>query len=230
MPLDINLPLETRSLSRRAYELLKEQVIRGNLAPGERLDIHVLAQKLKISRTPIKEAINRLAQEGLVQIHSRRATFVSTLEPKSIQELFDIRLMIELWTAEQALRHPGSLNMKTIKELMGEAGSLFHPDGNFDYAVFTHCDSEFHLAIVDAAQNSRLSELYRSLHPHIQIMRIHWGRARERAFKSHEEHRGILEALQQGNLRQTVDALTTHILNTRDYTLNLLPSILGSPE
>jgi DNA-binding GntR family transcriptional regulator len=229
MPLDVDVPLETSSLSRRAYEILKEQIVRGNLAPGERLDIHALAQKLKISRTPIKEAINYLAQQGLVKIHSRRGTFFSTLEPKNIQELFDIRLMIELWSAEQALRHPGSLNMKTIEELMDEACSLFRPDANFDYTIFTHCDAEFHLAIVDAAQNSRLSELYRSLHPHIEIMRVHWGRARDRAFKSHEEHLRILEALQQANVRQAVDALTTHILNTRDHTLNLLPSLLGSP-
>jgi DNA-binding GntR family transcriptional regulator len=228
MPLDIDVPLETSSLSRRAYHVLQEQIIKGNFAPGERLDIHVLTQKLKISRTPIKEAINHLAEQGLVKIRSRKGTFVSTPEPNNIRELYDVRLMIELWSVEQALCHPGSLKMKTIEKLMDEAGSLFGPDGNFDYTIFNHCDSEFHMAIVDAAQNSRLTEMYRSLHLHIQIMRVYWGRARHHAFKSHEQHLRILEALQQANLRAAKDALAAHILRGRDHTLKLLPSFLGS--
>lgn len=228
MPLDFNAALEISSLSQKTYRLLYEQIIRGSLAPGEKLDIVSLASQLGISRTPVKEAINRLAQDGLVKIRSRSGTYVSTLEPEMIRELFEVRLMIELWAAEWAVRNPNSFDMRRVTEIMQEAGSLFQADKEFDYTTFCRYDSEFHSLIVDSAKNSRMSDVYQSLHPHIQIMRVHWGKARDRAFISHEEHLKIVDSLGRANYQLARDALKKHILNTCEYTLRLLPEFLSA--
>jgi DNA-binding GntR family transcriptional regulator len=228
MPLSIEKPVESLSLSEKAYDILKEQIVQGNLKPGERLDVYELAKKLQISRTPIKEAIDRLSQQGLVTIRSRKSTFVSTLEPRKVKELFDVRLMMELWAAEHAMQHGSSPDLKTMAYLLKQGGLVFSSGEEFDYATFTSFDQQFHLLIVDGAQNLQLRRIYDSLNAHIQIMRVYWGRARDRAFKSHKEHLKVFEAFQQKSLPQVRSALTAHIIQTREDMLRLLPSLIRS--
>ena len=230
MPLAIETPVESRSLSERAYEILKDQIIHGHLAPGEKLDIHELAKELRISRTPIKEAINRLTLQGLVTIQSRKTTFVSIWEANKVHELFDLRLMMELWAAERALKLPVVLDLRTMAELLKQAGSLFSKSQEFDYTTFTRFDQQFHLLILDGAKNSQLRHAYDSLNAHIQIMRVYWGRAREHAFRSHKEHLKVFEAFKQKSPAQVRSTLSANIINTRDDILKMLPSLFTGGE
>jgi DNA-binding GntR family transcriptional regulator len=226
MPLSIEKPVESLSLSEKAYDILKEQIVQGNLKPGERLSVYELAKRLQISRTPIKEAIHRLSLQGLITIQSRKSTFVSTLEPRKVEELFDVRLMMELWAAEHAIQQGSSLDLKRMAYLLKQGGSVFSSGEEFDYATFTSFDQQFHLLIVDGAQNLQLRMAYDSLNAHFQIMRVYWGRARDRAFKSHKEHLKVFEAFQQKSLPRIRSALTAHITQTRDDILRRLPSLI----
>jgi DNA-binding GntR family transcriptional regulator len=228
MPIAIEMPMESLSLSERAYDILKEQIIQGNLAPGEKLDIHKLAKEFRISRTPVKEAINRLTLQGLVTIQSRKSTFVSIWEPKKVQELFDLRLMMELGAAERAIQHPASLDFEKMAQVLRAAGVLFSSGNGFDYETFIRFDLQFHLLIVDGAKNSYLRQTYDSLNAHIQVMRVYWGRAREHALRSHKEHVKILQALKKKSFPPVRKAISAHILNTRDDILKILPALLGS--
>src|ERR1017187_8004501 len=114
MPFQLRQAFPTPSLSDRAYDILRKEIISGNLAPGEKLNVHDLAAAMQISRTPIKEAINRLAEDGLVTIRSRKSTFVSLIEPEKLREIFDIRLKIELWGAERACCQAGVIGLYSI--------------------------------------------------------------------------------------------------------------------
>ncbi|MGH9159889.1 MAG: GntR family transcriptional regulator, partial [Vicinamibacteraceae bacterium] len=96
MPVGIVKPLENVSLGEQAYQLIKRQIVEGRLAPGEKLDILELSKALGVSRSPIKDALNRLALEGMLTVHPQRGTFVSTIAADDIEQLFDARLMIEL--------------------------------------------------------------------------------------------------------------------------------------
>lgn len=222
VPLLLNQSLPAASLSERAYERLKEEIIRGNLAPGEKLDIYDIAEKLQISRTPVKEAINRLAHQGLVTIRSRKATFVSAIEAETIRELFDIRLMIELWGAERAWRRPDSLDLKRLETILTECDSLFVRKKSFDYERFNQADMEFHRRLVQAARNARLLRTYESLHVHISAMRVYWGRARRPGLNSHNEHLAILRAFCEGRWEGIKSSLTTHIISSRDDVIRVL--------
>ena len=223
MPFAINNPIENPSLAEKVYKILKEQIIRGHLAPGEKLNIHKLSKEFRVSRTPVKEAINHLSLQGLITIQSRKCTFVSIWEPKKVQEMFDFRLMLEVDAAESSFQCSDSLNLEAMDEALREAGALFSSNEEFNYGTFTTFDQQFHLLIVDGAQNSYLRQTYDSLNAHIQIMRVYWGRARERALQSHKEHLDVFEAFKQRSLPKVKETLSAHILNTRNNILQILP-------
>src|SRR5262245_52630015 len=150
--------LENISLSEKVFELLKEAIIQGNLGPGEKLDIFELAEKFRISRTPIKDAFNRLNLLGLVTIYPNRGTFVRGLpEPKEVKEFFDARLMFELWGAEGVCGD--SIRIDQMQEGIHQCDRLFQT-GEFDYAEFFRRDTDFHRTIVDGAKNSEVSKMY----------------------------------------------------------------------
>jgi DNA-binding GntR family transcriptional regulator len=81
----------------------------------------------------------------------------------------------------------------------------------FDYKAFTQADTEFHGTIIDAARNPQFSAMYASLHSHIEIMRVYWGRVYERAVQTHQEHIRICEALRQADHDAVKRAVTFHL-------------------
>jgi DNA-binding GntR family transcriptional regulator len=223
MPLNAReLQLENVSLSEKVYEMLKESILRGRLSPGEKLDIFELAKILKVSRTPIKEAFNRLSTDGLIRIYPNRGTFVRELpNAQEVQNIFDARLMVELWCCEQVSKAP---------EIVERAETAVHccdplfgpPAEDFDYATFFQHDIKFHDAIVAAAKNPMVNNMYALLALNIRIIRIYWGRAFSRAFASHQEHLKVLEALKERNYDKAKEALRSHIENTRDDMISIL--------
>jgi DNA-binding GntR family transcriptional regulator len=212
--------IETTKLSEKVYRLLKEQIVQRKLVPGEKLDIHALAKMLGISRSPVKEAFNRLGLEGLIEIYPQRGTFVKTPPgPEEVEELFAIRLMIELWGAEAVIRDRIE-NLDRMAQVLQRCDQLFASSDAFDYMAFFQGDHEFHTIIVDAAKNRRLREMYDSLAVHIQILRTYWGQPRDRALRSHEQHHQIFKAFQKGDLTAT-KMLRDHIDSSKALTLAL---------
>ena len=216
MPFQLRQAFPTPSLSDRAYDILRKEIISGNLAPGEKLNVHDLAAAMQISRTPIKEAINRLAEDGLVTIRSRKSTFVSLIEPEKLREIFDIRLKIELWGAERACCQPELLDFTQLEQIVKGCEPLFLTKHNFDYEKFVRADIQFHQSLVKAAQNAHLLKLYRELSVHFHSERVYWGQAIGRALESQHEHMDILKSLREGSWEKINNSLTTHILRSRD--------------
>jgi DNA-binding GntR family transcriptional regulator len=222
MPVGIVKPLENVSLGEQAYQLIKRQIVDGRLAPGEKLDILELSKALGVSRSPIKDALNRLALEGMLTVHPQRGTFVSTIGADDIEQLFDARLMIELWAARRGARQPHSFDLAKMENILEQCASLLRSEDAFEYAAYNNGDVAFHTAIVEAAANPRLNAFYRSLKAHIQAMRVYWGRAYHRAMKSHQEHQEILETLKQGRYPEIRKILTRHIVGSKNHLLSLL--------
>src|SRR3954454_7976714 len=85
-------PIEQRALGEHVYRAVREQIISGRLRPGEKLSDLRLSAELHVSRTPVREALYRLAQEGVVQVLRRRGFAVARMTPRDVRELYEIRL------------------------------------------------------------------------------------------------------------------------------------------
>src|SRR5919199_1438099 len=93
-------PLHYVDLTEQTYRGLKDKILRGELKPGTQISVPTTALALGVSRTPVNDALKRLANDGLVEIVPRQGTFVTQLTARDVAEIFDMRLMIELYAAE----------------------------------------------------------------------------------------------------------------------------------
>jgi DNA-binding GntR family transcriptional regulator len=201
-------------LGEKVYEAIRDQIVTCELAPGSPLPVVELARRFGVSLTPVRDALNRLAAEGLVEDVARKGYFVARLDPEEIADLLDARRLIELAAIEQGIHRLGPDQLEEMQRLMAEMASLFDDDGQCrDYAEFSRLDSQFHLLVVGTAENRHLVKIYRGLSVHLHIFRTNLAAqgGYRRRLASVREHRAILEALRARDLEAAKEALSAHV-------------------
>lgn len=204
-------PVRRERASDAAYGSLRQAIMDQVFLPGERLNVHEIARKLGVSLTPAKEALSRLASEGLVEIRPRSGTFVTDISPEDVAETFELRMALECLAAEKAVERFTAQDLEGLdrmladleRPLVSERDRIAHDRANVD----------FHNFIVERSGNRRLIQLYRSLNAHIKIARIHRSHERwaSRLAEEQAEHREIAEALKARDAERARAALRRHI-------------------
>jgi GntR family transcriptional regulator, rspAB operon transcriptional repressor len=206
------LPRLARSrASDSVFDILRENILGRGFRPGGRLDVRALADQLGVSATPVKDAITRLAAEGLVEIRPRSGTFVADLAPDAVAETFEIRRALECLAAERVVSR---LTPDLLASFEAIIDAMERPVSNErDRVEHERKNVELHTLLVEASNNRRLAELYRNLNAHLTIARIHSRRRpdEERLEQERREHRAILEALAARDASALVNALDRHI-------------------
>ncbi len=223
MKTDINYqPLSYVDLTEQTYRVLKDKILRGELKPGAQIPVPTTAVALGVSRTPVNDALKRLENDGLVEIVPRQGTFVTELTSRDVDEIFDMRLMIELYAAEVVfqtgvvaqLLEAVQVPMAGMEEAI--AGNDFE-----DHETFTIHDGNFHTALVKCTGNNRLIRTYVQLHANTHGARIHYIASGD-AQETQKEHRAIVAAFQERNMAEVKSALRTHITRVRNNMLKVL--------
>jgi DNA-binding GntR family transcriptional regulator len=206
------LPRLPRSrASDSVFAILRENILGRGFRPGDRLDVRALADQLGVSATPVKDAINRLAAQGLVEIRPRSGTFVAELAADAVAETFEIRRALECLAAEHVIAH---LTPDLLSRFRDIVDAMDRPvSSERDRTEHERKNVELHSLLVEMSQNRRLTELYRSLNAHLTIARIHSRRRPDGERLEHErrEHRAILTALEARDTPALVSALDRHI-------------------
>jgi DNA-binding GntR family transcriptional regulator len=216
-------------LVEEAHAFLKEFILSRRFAPGQRLSVDELAARLGISRTPVKDALTRLSAEGLVDIVPRRGTFVSQLTTQDVDEIFDVRELLELYAAKRVLLSGDASVLCT--DLAGYIRAMdlaIAGDKYVAYDAFMAHDRDFHLSILRASRNRRLVAMYEALNVHIHIARAHYLRQVLGGIQANREHRQILDAFEQRSWPQVERALSTHIQNVKTAILANAQALGGS--
>ncbi|MCL6552099.1 MAG: GntR family transcriptional regulator [Firmicutes bacterium] len=224
------MPLETLTVHRLAdvvYRTLKEQILRQEFTPGQRLHVDRLARQLGVSRTPVKDALNALAREGLVEIVPRRGTFVAALSAQTIAELFDLRRALELLAAELLVARVTDTDLARLRARLAALDEPLDEDADVDEHMRRNL--AFHRELVQLAGNRKLLEVYDSLNVHIQIARVHargrdW---RERRQQEREEHHAMLAALEARDPQRLAAAVDAHIRRAKHSLIQDLTTAGG---
>ena len=207
--------LERQRAVDAVYDVLRQAIVTYSLKPGERMNIDELAQKLGVSLTPVRSAIQKLSTEGLVEIRSRSGTFVASLTSQDVDETFRIRCALECLGARDGLENlAGQLDrMKELLEAMRKPVRNARGQNAHDLA-----NSEFHQIIVRSAGNRRLIDMYEALNAHIKIARIHSSESNWSARVSREqsEHEAIVAAIAKRDADELCAALQAHIYRAKD--------------
>jgi DNA-binding GntR family transcriptional regulator len=186
-----------RTLRGQAYEILKRQLMTGELAPGERVNEVVMAAQLGISRGPLREAIRKLEQEGLLTAVPQRGVFVRELTQEEAAELQEVRLALETAAACRLARHYTAKEQALLEERLDALRGL-HLDNSSLVERMT-ADLAFHEAICEASGNDTLLETWRSLIGRITLMVLNVGPQRMSQLQDAEGHRPLLEAIASGD-------------------------------
>jgi DNA-binding GntR family transcriptional regulator len=216
MPITIVNEFINNTLADKIYDILRMRVIRQELQPGARLIDQEIADQLRVSRTPVREAITRLAAEGLVNVTSRRGAHVLSLSDRDIKELYELREALEVLAIELA----GSLlkdeDVSALSAIMTEYSKAFESD---DHLRCFDLDREFHDRLVSMSGNGRLISLYKTFGGNIQVSRWRHCNDSERTKKSIREHLSIVDALAQRDVPQAVGRVREHIRTVKSDLL-----------
>ncbi len=171
---------------------LKQAIIAGDLRPGERLVEPLLAEQLKVSRTPVREAIFQLENEGLVKRIPYRGAVVAEISSRDVSEIYTIKSAIEGLAARLACGNVTPLQVKQLRALLKQM-ETYAKKGDLDR--YTGVSRSFHFQIMEIADNRWLLDVYKKLDPPIHGLRILALSLPGRPKHSVKEHRAILEAI-----------------------------------
>lgn len=227
--MNTELYIDRRDLTDQAYELLKARIVAREFQPNQKLSVDRLAKLLGVSRTPTKDALNRLAADGLITIEPRVGSFVTPITTKNIQDIFSLRLLFELYAAKEGFETitPGLLaEMQTLVVQMASCldQGRYRPD---QHAYFIELDHRLHRLIIDSAGNNRLIAMYEGLNVHLHIARAYYVNELENAEQGQREHEQIVQSYGQRDLSMLQRVLRSHITTTRDLVLQKLESVGG---
>jgi DNA-binding GntR family transcriptional regulator len=200
--------LDGRTLWQRVHDHLRDEILSGRLTPGTELSEVALAGSLGVSRGPVREALGRLATEGLVTIRPRRGAVVRALSSDEFIEAYQVREALETMAARLAVPKLTGENVAALERAIDEMSACGASD---DVQGFFEANTAFHLVFFDAAGNRMLTELYRQLRGQIDRHRLRSLELRGDVRRSIAEHKAILRAAKAGDVERTVHLVSEHI-------------------
>jgi len=215
--------LNRLDLTEQTYRILRDWIMKRQINPGDKISVEAIAAGLGVSRTPVVNALKVLESDGLVEIQPRRGTFVTHLTAKDVSDMFEIRLLIEIYAARQIFKE--NRVDKLLKEIdapMARMSGAMADDDYIDYESFIEGDRDLHMYLVKLLDNQRLLQFYNDLNVHMQVARAHYLDTVENALQAQREHDAMLVAIQARDLEGLEKALTEHILNVKSRILAML--------
>lgn len=205
-------------------ERLRALILTGEYGPDERLIEEQLAERLGVSRTPVRQALTMLEAEGLVEIEPNRGATVCSFSIDDVWDIYDLRAVLEGHAARRAAGRIERRELEYLRELTGEMEGLA---GRFDdheeeIRALVGLNQEFHWTIVEASRNRRLGRLInRTVEIPLMFKAFFWYTPHERIISNHY-HRQILEALEGGDADRAEIIMREHVYEGRDFVLRAL--------
>src|SRR5690625_165645 len=206
------------TLADQAYEYLKEAIVYGKLKDGEQLPEEKIAEELGISRTPLRDALGRLAVEGLVVLERGRPAQVSSFTKERSLEYLELRGLLEVYNLEKII---SKVDETFIEQLKGNVAAQLEAIKQNNYPQFMDLDREFHLLLAAKNDNQELKNI---------IHRMNTGTNRaflilsktvpESAEEAYEEHIEIIEALENKDVALARSKMIVHMNNVEKRFLN----------
>lgn len=192
------------------FNTLRQAILRGELEPGERLMEIQLANKLGVSRTPIREAIRKLELEGLVLMVPRKGAEVAEITEKSLNDVLEVRGALEELAVDLACQRITSEQIAELKDAAKGFEEALHTG---DVTVYAEADVKFHDIIYVATDNQKLVQLLYNLREQMYRYRVEYLKRQEVHQTLLEEHQYIIECIEKHDGEQAKAAIRTHIEN-----------------
>ena len=213
---EIKIPSSLVDLS---YDKIRQDISKEFLKPGQKINIKVLSERYDVSETPIKQALNRLMMEGLVENIPRKGMKLKRITWAEIDEILDIRLMMESYFVPQVITAVGS-NTRLQEEFQKNIKEHFEYVEKFsdtsEYFTAYHLDQKFHELYLKCSGNRKAVQVYNSLNSHAYATYLYGKQPREKTLSGVQEHQMVYESLLERNMGKSLNLIQLHYKNAKE--------------
>jgi len=210
-------PKKQKLLRKSVYQTLKSAILRGDLPPGKRLIENQIANELGTSRTPVREALQKLEHEKLISLSENRGFKVNEFTNDRIDEIFSIRAILESYAGRLAVTHIPNRQLKLLEKNIKEAEYFYY---HWDADKLFNLNTKFHDVIIQYSHSEMLSQLLSSFREYVQKYRITMLYTKEKFYSSIEHHKKILHALKARDGLGVEKAIQEHIVEAKEILLS----------
>ena len=210
---------EKDNLSKKAYQEIKKMILSGELKQGQAISINAMAEKLKISRTPVTNACQRLEYENLLTVVPKQGVIINTISIEAACGIYELRAAIESFNAKRIMDNITSDDIDILKKSIQK--QIFYVESG-DIHAFMNEDTFFHRYLLNKNPNPEWESIVNLLFDRAYLLGIR-NSSSSRLLESIEEHKIILRSLEQHDRQSFADSIEDNILNGfRALTSNLL--------
>lgn len=231
LPFSLQRLKRSQSLHEQAHQAIRSAILAGELLPGQRLVETELAEKLQVSRTPIREAVRQLQNEDLITPDANGVLRVATFTVEDALQLYDCRIALEQLSVAEACRNGSDEQTKTLLQSLERAEKLIDakptPLTNFQ---LLDADYQFHRQIAEMSNNLWLRSLLDQLFDKMALLRIQTIQQNRDVLNIHSEHRQVYEAIYSGNYDAAAKAVVAHLAAAKTRVVLEMQSLPSATE
>jgi DNA-binding GntR family transcriptional regulator len=209
--------LKSENLNEKAYHQLKQAIISNKLIPGTRIVESQIAEMFGISRTPAREAISMLLREGLIVNKGKRGNYVLDVSEKDINELYDIRILIEKGAIDYISKNITAISLISLEKILNK----YNEQNKKSIEKFMSMDDEFHEMLVRFSENDRLIKIHKDICNQTKVFRQIQALNKERADIAVNTHFNIFIALRDREFKVASELVERHIEFGRSQALGV---------
>lgn len=207
------------TLKDKVLEILLDEIISGQLYPGEKLSESRLAERFGVSRMPVREALIELNRRGMVKILPKVGTFVTQITPQEISDRFEIREALEIQACRLCVERASHGDIEKLDEhylVMENAVE------NLDVKKYVEHDGKFHQVIFEATKNVELLDHYKTLMNSLnrEYLSLIVSKTEGRMKRSLREHKAVLEAIRKKDMSSVEETMRVHVQNGQEELQN----------
>ncbi len=219
MSLTFQPMMESRPIREIAYEVLKKAIITGEIPAGERIVETDYADRLHISRTPLREALRKLERDGLVEYVIRRGVVVRAFTIEDVREIYTIRNALEMLTLPSIVENATGEDIQALREKLAEMDRLQEKD---DVEGLSPLAREFHWQLTSISQQKRILRVIEGQDEYIRRFSAMAIRQENRRSAAHHEHHLLVDYVEEKDLEKFSELMKKHIERSMENCLTAL--------
>ncbi len=209
--------INRETLAEQAFSILKKRIISGKLAPETELTEEKLAADLGVSRTPLREAIRKLATEGLINLNKGKPATVATFTKEDSLDFMELRSVLEVYNIEKIIDNDDLIFISELEENLREQLNAI---SNNDFQKFIDYDRQFHLILASKNDNGKIKHLIHQMNTGVnRAFLVLSNTVQMSAIEAYEEHQRIVEAIKNKDLQQAKKEMAHHMKKVEERFL-----------
>lgn len=207
-----------KSIREQVYEYLKQEIVNGNIPEESRIVEEEYAEKLNVSRTPLREALRMLELEGLVEAREKGGVTIPKTTKKDIYEVIKIRIALESLILEEVLEKVNENELKKLEENIGDTENIIEEDSRAE-EVFRYF-SEFNKILYGISELTRVISLINDLNLYLKKFRKLSIMSKKRRIEAHKDHKKIVEMIKNKNKVELLKINKKHLEESEKFLIN----------